>query len=195
MDSTTQVVALRLERLGEMFEEAPADPFSERYRAENGIDHCIGELLVHSSRRSPVRLEVQLPMTEIEPGTEERLRLAVGRYCDARTARNLRERRLLRLTGFSSLKVGLPVALIGLSIASITAFFWPQEDTSLANLSGWVLAWIGLWYPLDSIFFAHVSPNRENAVLQRLRDARIVIQPAEPMTSSDLEQKGGEVGT
>ncbi len=194
MDSRTEVVALRLERLGEMFEEPSADPFSERYRSETGIDHCIGELLVHTSR-APIRLEVQLPIAEIEQGTEERLRLAIGRYCDARIARNLRERRLLRLTGLSALKVGFPVALIGLAIASVTGFFAPQEDTSLANVSGWVLAWVGLWYPLDAMFFAHVSPNRENAVLHRLRDARIVIQPADPMTSSDLEQKGGEAGT
>jgi hypothetical protein len=176
MDSSAEVIALRLERLGEMFEEPEPDPFSERYRSESGVDQCIGQLLVRTSR-APVCLEIQLPTSEIDAGTEDRLRLAMGRYCEGRIARNLRERRLLRLTGLSSLKVGLPVALIGLSIAAITGFFSPQEDTSLANVSGWVLAWVGLWYPLDAMFFAHVSPNRENAALRRLKDAQIVIEP------------------
>ena len=190
MDSSAEVIALHLERLGEMFEEPHADPFSERYRSESGIEHCIGELVVQRSRAA-VRLEIRLPIAEIGEGAEERLRLAMGRYCDARIAHNLRERRLMRLTGLSSLKVGLPVALIGLAIASVTGFLSPQEDTSLANVSGWVLAWVGLWYPLDAMFFAHVSPNRENAVLRRLKDAEIVILPADPMSSSNLDHKGG----
>ncbi len=176
MDSNAEVIALRLERLGDMFQVPQADPFSESYRAESGVDHCIGQLLVRTSR-APVRLEIQLPTTEVDDGAAERLRLALGRYCDGRVARNDRERRTLRRSGLSSLKVGLPVAMLGLVIASVTGFFSPQDDTSLPNTAGWVLAWVGLWYPLDAMFFAHVSPNRENAVLRRLRGAEILIEP------------------
>lgn len=78
MDSNLEVIDRRLERLADMFEVPPTDPFSESYRSETGVDHCMGQLLVRTSR-APVRLEVQLPATEVDDGTAERLRRAMGR--------------------------------------------------------------------------------------------------------------------
>ncbi len=65
--------------------------------------------------------------------------------------------------------------MVGLIIAVATAVSNSQED--LANLAGWVLAWVGLWYPLDVILFSSVGPKRENAVLTRLRQAEVDVTP------------------
>jgi hypothetical protein len=73
--------------------------------------------------------------------------------------------------------VGIPVALVGLVIAVATAVANTQDDYTLPNLAGWVLAWVGLWYPLDTILFSSVGPRRENAVLTRLQEAEVVVKP------------------
>ena len=41
--------------------------------------------------------------------------------------------------------------------------------------SGWVLVWVGAWFPLDTFFFGPLGYGRENRVLQDLRDAEISV--------------------
>ena len=62
-------------------------------------------------------------------------------------------------------------------IAVATAVAQTQEDYTLPNLAGWVLAWVGLWYPLDTILFSSVGPKRENGILTRLQEAEVVLNP------------------
>ncbi len=50
-----------------------------------------------------------------------------------------------------------------------------DTDYTLPNLAGWVLAWVGLWYPLDTIAFGSVVPRRENKALARLQVAEVSI--------------------
>jgi hypothetical protein len=92
-------------------------------------------------------------------------------------ARNDRDRRGARRDGYAALKVGIPIALVGLAIAVATAVANTNDDYTLPNLAGWVLAWVGLWYPLDTILFSSILPKRENAVLARLREAEVAITP------------------
>ena len=72
-----------------------------------------------SSRRSrgPVRLELALPAQRVDAETSTHLRQAVDRYCTDRIVRNDRERRGTRRDGYASLKVGIPVALVGLALS------------------------------------------------------------------------------
>ncbi len=172
----TEVIRLRLGRVEEMFETPVWDGASPPERFEPGIDVCISDL---RSRRSqaPVRLELALPAQRVEPETSTRLQQSIGRYCENRMARNDRERRGTRRDGYAALKVGIPVALVGLAIAVATAVANTNDDYTLPNLAGWVLAWVGLWYPLDTIFFSSLLPKRENAVLARLREAEVAITP------------------
>ena len=145
-------------------------------RFEPGIDACISELRSRRSR-APVRLELALPAQRIDPETAAHLHQAIGRYCEDRMANNGRARRGTRRDGYAALKVGIPVALVGLAIAVATAVANSNDDYTLPNLAGWVLAWVGLWYPLDTILFSSVLPNRENAVLARLQEAEVAITP------------------
>ncbi len=170
----TEVIHLRLGRLEDMFQTSESDVMSPHYHGEPGIDYCIGELRSHRSR-SAIRLELELPAPPPEADALDRLRQSIARYCEDRIRRNNRERRIARRDGYSALKVGIPVALVGLIIAVATAVSNSSED--LANLAGWVLAWVGLWYPLDTILFSSVAPKRENAVLARLQSAEVVVRP------------------
>jgi hypothetical protein len=171
-----EVIHLRMGRVEDMFQVSESDVMSPQYRFEPGVDYCLSKLRSRRSR-SPVRLEVELPATQLDADTPSRLRQTLVRYCKDRIDRNSRDGRIARLDGYSALKVGIPIALVGLAIAVATAVASTQDDFTLPNLAGWVLAWVGLWYPLDTILFSSVGPRRENAVLTRLQDAEVVVKP------------------
>jgi hypothetical protein len=172
----TDVIHVRLGRPDDMFRTSEPDVMSPHWRSETGIDYCISELRSRRSRR-PVRLELELPSPELDSEMPARIRRTLTRYCEERIGRNERERRIARRDAYSALKVGIPVAIIGLAIAVATAVAQTQDDFTLPNLAGWVLAWVGLWYPLDAILFSSVTPKRENAVLARLQNADVVMKP------------------
>jgi hypothetical protein len=174
MDAT-EVIHLRLGSLEDMFRTPEADAVSD-YRFEPGIDYCISELRSRRSR-SPVRLELELPASDVDSETPTRFRHAISRYCEGRISRNDRDRRIARRDAYAALKIGVPVAIVGLAIAVATAVAQTQDDFTLPNLAGWVLAWVGLWYPLDALLFSSLGPKRENAVLTRLQDAEVVLTP------------------
>jgi hypothetical protein len=171
-----EVIHLRLGRPEEMFQTSESDPMASSCRFEPGIDYCVSELRSRRSRL-PVRLELELPATQLDSETPALLQRTLSRYCEDRIGRNNRDRRIARRDAYAALKVGIPVALVGLAIAVATAVASTQEDYTLPNLAGWVLAWVGLWYPLDALLFSSVGPKRENAVLSRLHDAEVVVTP------------------
>jgi hypothetical protein len=172
----TEVIRLRLGRAEEMFAAPEWDGASPPEHFEPGIDVCISELRSRRSR-APVRLELALPAQRVDPETSTRLHQWIARYCEDRIAHNDRQRRSARRDGYAALKVGVPIALVGLAIAVATAVANTNDDYTLPNLAGWVLAWVGLWYPLDTILFSSVLPKRENAVLDRLQEAEVAITP------------------
>jgi len=47
----------------------------------------------------------------------------------------------------------------------------------VVDSAGWVLVWVGLWFPLDTLLFTPLSYGRENRVLGRLRSASVVVEP------------------
>jgi hypothetical protein len=58
----------------------------------------------------------------------------------------------------------------------------PTGNTNLAvDTGGWVLVWVGLWFPLDTLLFTPLAYGRENRVLERLRRANIALEPHRPM--------------
>jgi hypothetical protein len=55
---------------------------------------------------------------------------------------------------------------------------------------GWVLAWIGLWFPLDQFIFNPLAYGRESRALRLLADAQLVIAPhllASPVAPATLD--------
>ena len=173
-----EIISLRLRDPAEMFEMDQTDLFSEYRNYLTGVEYCISVL---RSRRSigPVRLEVSLPPAEIDTGVSDRISKTLERYCAHRIAHNKRERRGIRLDGVSSLRLGLPIALLGfLLVIEAPKFFGLRGNSSLAlDTGGWILVWVGLWFPLDTLVFTPLSYGRENRVLERLRSADVTINP------------------
>jgi hypothetical protein len=177
-DRTPQNISLSLTSPEEMFVLAPADLFSEYRNFMTGLEYCISVLRSRPSS-GPVRIDLSLPADRISEGMDQQIRRTLGRYCDHRIAYNQRERRAVRLDGMFSLWIGLPIVVLGFLLVIIKSHI--VGASANANLvldsGGWVLVWVGLWFPLDTLIFTPLTYGRENRALSRLRAAEILITP------------------
>ena len=179
-----QVINLRLMRPHEMFELPQTDLFSEYRNFLTGVDFCLSELRGRRSFR-PVRIEVQLPAHEIDDGVADRLARTLRRYCTHRIRYNRRESRAQRFGGVSALRIGVPICALGLALTVAASKVQPSSriEHVITDTLGWVLVWIGLWFPLDQLLFYPLAYGRETRVLRLLSEASVVVSPH--------EQRGG----
>jgi hypothetical protein len=184
-ESAIQVIQLRLLRASEMFELPQTDLFSEYRNFLTGVDFCLSEMRGRRIFR-PVRLEIYLPPEEIDDGLAQRMRRTLGRYCDHRIRYNRREASSQRFGGISAARIGVPICLVGLLLTLLSSDVLPDGSVRdvLAEQFGWVLVWIGLWYPLDQLIFYPLTYGRESRVLRILSEADIVISAYQPTATS-----------
>jgi len=177
-DDRAAVIRLDLARAVDMFERPQVELGSNHGTFQPGIDRCIAELEGRPTGR-PVRLELTLPKSEISDGLEESLAVTMRRYCNERSYVNDCNRRSTQRSGVRALRIGLPVTLLGLAITAIAIHTGASDDPTRAviDIVGWVLAWLGLWYPFDKIIFYPSDYVRENRALEELRDAPITVVP------------------
>jgi hypothetical protein len=173
-----QVIELRLMQPSDMFEMPHTDLFSEYRNFLTGIDFCLSELRGSWSRR-PVRLDIRLPPEEIDDGVAERLARTLGRYCNYRIRYNRREGQAQRVGGVSALRIGVPVSALGLVVTAVATTIRPSSGAAnlVTDHLGWVLAWIGLWFPL--------AYDRESRVLRLLASAEDDVRPHRPSTGTE----------
>jgi hypothetical protein len=172
------VIRLDLARAVDMFERPQVELGSGHGTFQPGIELCIAQREGRPTGR-PVHLELTLPESEVSDGLAERLAVTMRRYCDERSYANDCNRRSTQRSGVRALRIGLPVTLLGLAITAIAIHTGASDDPTRAvvDIVGWVLAWLGLWYPFDKIIFYPSDYVRENRALDELRDAPITVVP------------------
>ncbi len=183
-----QVIELRLIQARDMFEMPSTDLFSEYRNFLTGVDFCLSELRARRSRR-PVRLEIRLPPESIDDEVAERLARTLRRYCNHRIRYNRRESQAQRVGGVSALRIGIPVSALGLVVAAAATRIRPAGGAAnlVTDHLGWVLAWIGLWFPIDQFLFYPLAYRRESRVLSLLAGAELDVTPHRPGPGSGAQ--------
>ena len=179
------VIRLDLDRAVDMFETPTVHLGSGHGLFQPGIDLCVAELESRPTGRA-VEIELVLPQSEISDDVDERLAVTLRRCCDERSYANACHRRSTQRSGVRALRVGLPVTLLGLAITAIAFHTGDSDDpqTAVVDIIGWVLAWLGLWYPFDKLIFYASDYVRENRALETLREAHITVVPR-PIDNAD----------
>jgi hypothetical protein len=180
------VIRLDLDRAVDMFERPKVDLGSGHGTFQPGIDLCVAELESRPTGR-PVEIELVLPQSEISDDLEARLAVSMRRYCDERSYTNTCHRRSTQRSGVRALRVGLPITLLGLAITAVAFHVGDGDDpqTAVVDIIGWVLAWLGLWYPFDKLVFYASDYVRENRALATLRNATITIVARDTTAMAD----------
>lgn len=175
-----QEVTLRLNDPNELFEPRGPDVEAGRAPEPPAIEHIQDELRSHP-RTAPPRLAVVLPAVKATPEVERGIKQAVARYCEAGIARAEHDTRALRREGLQTLVFGAVVLATGLllSEAVMRTRSWPKELRDFfGNGLFLVVAWVGLWYPLDTLIFSGRPYRTELRMLRTLRQIEIVVRAA-----------------
>lgn len=164
-------------------------------RTVPGVDEILAELLARPRLRTRRRIVLTVPNAgprEVGPPDEVppddsapddaalavRLAAVVARWCRSRMESAERASRGVWRQGVSSLGTGSVLFVIGLLLS--TNFLEPDVPEFLQNLLGngvfLVIAWIGLWYPLDLLFFARSPLRREMRALERMAQMPVVVR-------------------
>jgi hypothetical protein len=171
------IVALR--HPSELFSVKPEAMLERNARLEPGADEIVNELLGRSKVQRRARIVVMLPASEITDGIAEILHVALRRYCEARLALVQRETEVAWRQGLRSLRSGSILFLVGLLLSA--GFLEPAVPAFWQNLLGngvfLVIGWVGLWYPLDLLFFARQPLKREAQILTAISQMPLSVQP------------------
>jgi hypothetical protein len=154
------------------------DDDGDHARTETGIDELLGELLGRRGVKRTKRVVLTLPSAVLTEDTAGRLTTAIARWSDRRNVQVEREARVLWRQGLRSLRVGSLLFLVGLLLSS--DFLEPDVPEFFQNVLGngvfLVIAWVGLWYPLDLLFFARLPLRRERLALSVLARTPIEVR-------------------
>ena len=165
----------------ELFSVKPEAMLERNARLEPGAHEIVNELLGRSKVQRRARIVVMLPAGEITDGIAEILHLALRRYCEARLALVQRETEVAWRQGLRSLRSGSILFLVGLLLSA--GFLEPDVPAFWQNLLGngvfLVIGWVGLWYPLDLLFFARQPLKREAQILTAVSQMPLSVQPTD----------------
>jgi hypothetical protein len=174
-------VVVALDRPAELLSVNPEAMLERDARIEPGADEIVNELLGRSRVQRQARIVVTLPAEQITPGIAETLHAALRRYCEARLARVQRETQVAWRQGLRSLGTGSILFVVGLLLSS--GFLQPDVPEFWQNLLGngvfLVIGWVGLWYPLDLLFFARQPLKREALIVEAISRMPLSVQPAD----------------
>lgn len=172
-------IEIVLDDLDHLFVAPPVDPYADGFSTRSGVDRCIDRL--RSMRGTdPIPIRLVVPADQVDPVTTDRVRRALARWCDDQITTNRFRRRAAQLDGWTSLKFGIPATLVGFTLvatSSDAAVGGQQVDDVLLEHLGWVLSWVGLWFPVDALVFGPMLVGRETRAWMRLRDAPLTLAP------------------
>jgi hypothetical protein len=169
---------VRLEDPNELFEPRAADV--ERGRApEAPAIEAIRYSFGAQRRQEPGTLTIELPPDKATPDVERGVRQAFVRYCEAGIASAERELGAISRDGWQTLLSGAVVLFIGLILSeSVLRSKVPKEFRDfLGNGVFLVVAWVGLWYPLDTLFYAGRPHRADRKLLAALSEVEVVVRP------------------
>ncbi len=171
-------ITLPLARVDELFGPVSFPELGGSADLRSGIERLVAQL--KSGPRGPVRAVLTLPEHELSKESEERIRRAIERYCDLRETESQSERAALRRVGLAALAVGLPILFVGLALYTVLHRTHATDILRIYVGNGILLvtAWVGLWYPLDTLLHYDRPYRQELQALRRLRDAELVIRAA-----------------
>lgn len=170
---------MQLDAVESMFAVDRPDYFTETATVVPGVDQLMGELRLRRVD-DDILVTVELPPDAVEAGQDERIAAAIGRYCRARIRTLDDQLRALRREGLRALVIGFVILAVGLALSQATSNSDLPESLRVFFGDGvfLVAAWVGIWYPLDTLIYIPGPLRRDRQVLEALRQAAVVVRAA-----------------
>jgi hypothetical protein len=162
-------VVIELDNVDELFAADPRGLLAGAHRIDSGMDELVERLLAQKEITADQRVVLDFA-SECSDELAAKVVAAVRRYCELRMRRANREHDLIWRQGKRSLLSGSLLFATGIALSY--AFQRPVMGEFANDLLGngvfLVVAWVGLWYPLDLLFIAREQARREIRVLGKM---------------------------
>lgn len=157
-----QDYVIRLNTVSELF-AVDSGSFLETGRIDRGMDEIFYDVLAQKRVGGVERVVIVLPAHARADDIGTRIGGSARRYCQLRAVESTRAAQVLWRQGFRSLWWGVFLFVVGVGLSyyltePYVTRFW---DQLLGNGLFLVVAWVGLWYPLDLICFSRQPLQRE----------------------------------
>jgi hypothetical protein len=171
-------LSVALSHPNELFEAAASDAASGVPPGVPGIERLRDELS-SGSLRAPVKLEVRLPADQATEQVERGIKRAVARYCEDGIAHAESELAAIHRDGRQTLILGAIVltAFLAASEAVISSGAPKDIRDFFGNGLFLVAAWVGMWYPLDTLIYSGRPYRFERRLLRAMGAMEIVVRP------------------
>jgi hypothetical protein len=155
----------------------------------SGVDALVNQINAGSLRRA-ARIEILLPPEQITPDLAARTRAALASHLAIREQWARNEVRGTRQIGYQSLKYALVLTVLVILLMAVAYFLeLPTWLQLLAYAVFIVVAWVSLWWAVETILFDWLQSHRLGRVLRVIGDADLSIQPiTEPGGSPVVEE-------
>jgi hypothetical protein len=173
-------LTIELGEADELFVARGPDVASGRPALPPGIEQIRDELGSHP-RRAAVAAVIVLPRAQIRPDLARDITHAVARYCEMGIRRADNELRVMGREGIRALVIGLILfaVFVTLSDSVINSQFASGIKAFFGDGLFLVVAWVGLWYPIDTLVYSLRPYRREKKVLRAMREMQIVVRAAD----------------
>lgn len=170
-------LVIELDNADELFAADPRGLLAGANRIDSGMDEMVERFLAQKQIAADQRV-----VLDIASGCSDELAAkmvaAVRRYCELRMRRANREHDLIWRQGMRALVSGSVLFVVGIALSF--TFARPVMGVVANDLLGngvfLVVAWVGLWYPLDLLFIAREQARREIRVLGRMLTVPVVVR-------------------
>jgi hypothetical protein len=187
-------VVVRLETPDELFAVDTHSLFADGGRRVSGMQELVEQFMSRKKVHPGERIVLELPSAvgkaeRAEPPVD--FQMAIRRYCACRVEDARRERAVMWRQGRQSLLSGGVLFCIGVLLSF--AFTRPGMPEFWQELLGngvfLVVAWVGLWYPLDLLFITRQPLKREMRTLIAMSALPVVVRaPIEPDPSPPVHR-------
>lgn len=155
-------------------------------RLSSGIEELLDRFVTQKKVRPGQRIVLEFLATETSPELAETMTSVIRRYCALEIDRTGRERDLTWRQGMRSMVGGGALFVLGIVLSFL--FTRPAESDFWRLLLGdgvfLVVAWVGLWYPLDLLFMARQPLKRKMRILAEMSVLPVLVRT--PTTISGL---------
>ena len=169
-------VTVKLQRRRDLFSPPALDEFGGSADLISGAEELVADV-VAAWPVGHIQATIELPEDEITADVEAQMRESIERYCDHRL-RDLENSRVsLRHEGLGALVLSVPLLAAAILVAAAVDHsgfpsFWRSFVGDGVLL---VLAWVALWYPLDTLIWYGRPLQREIRVLRALRHMDLAV--------------------
>jgi hypothetical protein len=178
-------IVIELDTIRDLLIAPEFDPFSEKetvYMGQSALGRAIKRLKPGWTRRTrDVRLTILLPPDQITPGLQDQVQKAIWRFCRTKIEDNTVQLHTIRWNGIR----GLPFSFMFLAVCvGIGTVFGNGLVPGVSEWLGsalsegfYIIGWVSLWDPVETLLFDPLPVKRENKVLTLFLDMPIEIEP------------------